>query len=355
MHSSWARKLIGLAVVVGALTASVSLFAQTGGVTGHAKGEDGNPLGGYWIVVERQEVKWTSKVKTNKKGDFTYIGLMVGEYKFTLTDPNGREIFHITKHVGIGDPIEVDFDMAKERALAQKEQQTNPEFQKKLEEQNKEQKQFTGLKGLFDQGQVLYGEKKYAEAAAMFEQALLLAKEKNVPVILARLADTYHKARQFDKALDYYQKGLAANPNDASLHNNLGSLYADMGKVPEAQAEFQKAADLDPAGASRVYYNLGVTMYNKGKMDEAAAALKKATELDANYADAYYLLAQALMGKASMSPDGKVVAVPGTVEALQAYLKLEPTGKWSQAAQETLQLLTGTVQTQYKAQKKKKG
>jgi tetratricopeptide (TPR) repeat protein len=355
MHGSWAQKLIGLAVIIVASAAPLLVFAQTGGVEGHAKGEDGNPLVGYTILIERQEMKWSSHVKTGKKGEFTHIGLMTGDYKFTLMDPNGRTIFYVTKHVGMGEPTEVDFDMARERALAQKEQQSNPEYQKKLEERTKDEKQFTGLKAIFDEGQALYGQQKYAEAAAMFEQALPLAKDKNVPVVLARLADTYHKAREYDKALDYYQKAIAATPNEAGLHNNLGSLYADMGKVPEAQAEFQKAAELDPPGASRVYYNMGVIMYNKGRMDEAAGALKKATELDAHYADAYYLLAQALMGKATMSPDGKVIAVPGTVEALESYLKLEPNGRWSQGAKETLQLIQGTVQIQYKAPKKKKG
>ena len=52
----------------------------------------------------------------------------------------------------MGDPVEVDFDMAKEKAEANKEQMANPETAKKIEEQQKEQKQFTGLKATFDQG-----------------------------------------------------------------------------------------------------------------------------------------------------------------------------------------------------------
>jgi tetratricopeptide (TPR) repeat protein len=364
MNSSWMRKLVGLIIALSALFAALPVFAQTGGLTGSCKGDDGKPLAGYTIVIERQEIKWSSKVKTNKKGEYTYIGLAPGNYKLTLTDPQGRQVFNISHHVGIGDPTPVDFDMAKEKVLAQKEQQANPEYQKKLEEQAKEQKQFTGLKQIFDQGQQLYDQKKYEEAAATFEKALPLAKEKNVPIVLSRLGETYSRAagaatdrdtqtKDREKALDYYQKAIAANPSDASLHNNLGSLYADMGKISEAQAEFQKSAELNPAGAGRVYYNLGVVMYNKGKMDEAATALKKATELDPNFPDAYYLEAQTLLSKATTGADGKVIPAPGTVEALQTYLKLDPNGKWSQAAKDSLNLLTGKVETEYK--KKKKG
>jgi cytochrome c-type biogenesis protein CcmH/NrfG len=95
-------------------------------------------------------------------------------------------------------------------------------------------------------------------------------------------------------------------------------------------------------------------MTNAGKLDEAAAAFKKATEINPKYADAYFLEAQALMGKATMGKDGKVVPAPGTVEALQAYLNLDPNGKYAASAQGMLQSITGSVQTEFKSEKKKK-
>ncbi len=366
MSSSCARKMIGVAVIGAALLACASGFAQTGGLTGKCTGQDGSVLAGYTVQLDRVEIKWTSKVKTNKKGEYTYIGLAPGMYKVTLKDPSGNAIFNITNHVGLGDPTEVNFDMAKEMNVAKKEAEANPEFQQKKAVEEKEQKQFTGLKALFDQGTVLYNQKRYSEAAGMYEQALPLAKDKNFPVILARLADTYSKAATLettpdarkadqDKSLSYYQKALEASPSDASLHNNLGSLYADMGKIPEAQAEFQKAIDLNPTGAAAYYYNMGVILVNKGKMDEAGAALKKCTDLDPTNSNAWYWYGMALMGKAEFKPDGTVVAAPGTVEAFQTYLKLAPTGQWAAASQASLDQLTGKVDTEYKSTKKKKG
>jgi tetratricopeptide (TPR) repeat protein len=201
---------------------------------------------------------------------------------------------------------------------------------------------------------VLLGEKKYVEAAVMFEQALPLAKGTNIPVILAKLGESYHKSRQYDRAVEYYRKASEANPANPDVHNNLGNVYAEMGKSAEALAEFQKAAELNPAGAARYYFNLGAVSYNMGKMDDAANAFKKATEIDAKYADAFFWLGQAFMGKATMTPDGKVVAVPGTVEALENYLKLEPNGKNAATAQALLQTVQGQIQTVYKSEKKKK-
>jgi tetratricopeptide (TPR) repeat protein len=352
-------------VLLVAFAFAVSAFAQTGGVTGKCTGEDGQPLAGYTIQLDRQEMKWNSHVKTNKKGEYTYIGLQTGTYKLTLLNPAGGQVYNITQHVGMGDPTEVNFDMAKEKAAALRQQMANPETAKKIEEQQKEQKQFTGLKATFDQATLLYDQQRFAEAVAMYEQALPMAKDKNLPIVLGRLGASYQKAaskepdrdariKDQQKAIDYCQKAIQLTPNDATLHGTLGSVYADMGKVAEAQAELLKAADLNPAGASGYYYNLGVVMVNQGKMDDAAVSLKKATDLDPTNANAFYWYGMALLGKAGTKPDGTVDVVPGTVEAFQNYLKLQPNGQWAQAAQASIDSLKAAVPTEFKAQKKKK-
>ena len=365
MSSSLTRRLTEVAVLLAAFAFTVSAFAQTGGVTGKCTGEDGQPLVGYTIQLERQEMKWSGHTKTNKKGEYTYIGLQTGMYKVTLLNPAGGPVFHINQHVGLGDPTVVNFDMAKEKAAAYKEQMANPETAKKVEEQQKEQKQFTGLKATFDQGSALFNQGRFAEAAAMYEQALPLAKEKNVPIVLGQLGQAYSKeagqeqnrdARMQDqqKAIDYFQKAIQLDPNNAGFHGGLGSVYADMGKVPEAQAELQKAADINPGGASTYYYNLGVVMVNQNKMDEAAVVLKKASELDPTNANAFYWYGMALLGKAGTKADGSIDVVPGTIEAFQQYLKLQPNGQWAQAAQASIDQLKAAVPTEFKAQKKKK-
>jgi len=360
------RRLLALAAVLVALAMAAPLFAQTGGLTGRCVGDDGKPLAGYTIVFERQEIKQAYRTKTNKKGDYIYIGLPLGMYKITLKDTAGQDVFSIAHPVEYGDPTVVDINVAKERAQAQKEAMANPEYQKKMAEQVKETKQYTNLKEVFDQGQFLYTQAKYSEAAARFEQALTLAKDKNIPVVLSRLADAYTKAgstataldsRKADwaKAQEYFEKAMQADPGNAGLHNNLGSLYAQMGKITEAQQEFQKAADMNPAGAGTYYYNLGVILVNGGKMDDAAAALKKCTDLDPKNAAGFYWYGMALMGKANYNPDGTIVPVPGTIEAFETYLKLDPNGQWAKEAQASLQTLQSKVPTEFKKVKKKKG
>jgi tetratricopeptide (TPR) repeat protein len=351
-----ARKIFGIVFAFAALGMALPVYAQTGGIEGKATQQDGQPCVKCIIVVERLDIKGTYKTKTSKKGEFVYIGLPIGNYKVTLQSPTGQNLFYIEKHVGLGGPTEVDFDlpkeMAKQKEQHQEEIQKNPEMAKAAADEAKQEKQFKGLKQYFDQGNALYNQGQYKEAAAMYEQALPLAKEKNIPVVLARLADSYSRAKEYDQAIATYQKALQTSPDDAALHNNLGSVYATSGKLTEAQAQFEKAAQLDPTNAGRYYFNIGAIMYNSGKMDDALTAFEKVISLDPKNAEAYYLKGQALMGKATMSSDGKVKAPDGTVEAFQQYLTLDPNGPNVAAAKAMIATLQGTVSTQYKKKRK---
>lgn len=359
MSRLWKQKAIGVAFIFAALLVCTSAFAQTGGVTGKVTGQGGVAMAGYLIQIDRVDIKWSSHVKTNKKGEYTYIGLAPGNYRITLLGTDGKPIHYEEKHIGLGDPEETNFDIGQIQQEAQKAAESNPDYQKQVEAQ----KQSASLKQLFDQGRELYNQQHYAEAAAQFEKALPLAKDRNIPVIMSQLADTWGRAagvetdpdkrkQDYASALDYYTKVLALAPNDPSLHNNLGHLYGDMGKADEAMAEFKKAADLDPNHASSYYYNLGAILVNKGDMDNAAVALKKATDLDPNSSMAWYWYGMALLGKATVKPDGTMVPAPGTIEAFQAYLKLDPNGKHADEAKASIESLSGKANLEYKKTKK---
>jgi tetratricopeptide (TPR) repeat protein len=348
LSSSYRR--LGLVAALVFLMAPVASYAQTGGLTGTVTLQDGSRCAGCKIIIERQDVHGEYPTKTDKHGKYIYIGLPLGVYKVTLEDPNGQVIFYYgNKRVDMGDPTVVDFNMPNEV----KRQEETPEYQKQKAAEEKAQKQFAGLKELFTEGNALMAENKYDEAVAKFKEAEPLAKGKNLMAIDERLADAYAEGKKYDDAVATYQKVLQMNPDEAGIHNNLGSVYANMGKIDLAKAEFQKAADLDPKGAARYDFNLGVVLYNTGKMDDAAAAFKKATDLDATYAEAFFYLGQSLLGKATTDAAGKVVPAPGTVEAYQTYLKLQPNGPNADAAKTVLQTLEGAVQTQFV--KKKKG
>ena len=339
-------------VVLAALFAGGSMArAQTGGFKGHVTLQDGKPCQGCLIMIDRQSVKGHYHTKTDKHSNYIYIGLPLDTYRVTLEDPTGKPLFYITKHMEMGDPTTVDFDLPKE---ATEQAKANPQAAAQAAAQQKAIQQMNSLKTAFNQASALEDQKQYAQAAAAFQQAEPLAKEKNLEVVLAREADCYRLAQNYDKAVATYQKLLALNPENGDAHSGLGNTYSAMGKFSDAEAECDKSATANPAGASKCYYNVGVYANNQGKMDDAAAAFKKATQLDPTNAEAYFLEGQSLMGKATMGPDNKIVPAPGTVEALEAYLKLAPNGPNAASAKAMLQSIQGSVQTEFKVPKKKK-
>ena len=348
---------LGLAIVLGIWIGAGTAHAQNGGLTGHVTLPDGTACVKCPIIIERQSVKGHYETKTDKKGNYVYIGLTPDQYKITLEDPTtGKVLYYIGHHVGMGDPTEVNFDLPKEMAQQQKEQKSNPAYQQQQAEQQKETQQFNTLKQVFDQGQALEAQKQWAEAAAMMQKAEPMAAKnaKNLAAVMEHEASDLQNAKMYDQAAQIYEKLIAADPTNATFHSDLGTTYASQGKAQEGEAECAKAGQTSPADGTRCYFNLGAIANNAGKMDDAANAFQKATQLDPKNADAFFLEGQALMGKATMGPDNKIVPAPGTVEALQTYLQLDPNGKYAASAQSMLASIQGGVQTEYKATKKKK-
>lgn len=141
--------------------------------------------------------------------------------------------------------------------------------------------------------------------------------------------DYSNRPIQFEEAFQHYEDAVTAHPSNAGLHNSLGLAYAEHGQYPQARAEFRKAAELDPAGATHAYFNLGAISYFP-LVDEAIEYFRKAIELDPANAEAYQELGTSLMRKANIVKDGRQLPPPETVRALETYLKLRPEGQFAQ-------------------------
>ena len=158
------------------------------------------------------------------------------------------------------------------------------------------------------------------------------------------------------KAIDSFQKAMELKPEEAAYVNNYALALVKAKKIPEAQAALEKAAALDAPNAGKYYYNLGAVMMNTGQTDAAGEAFKKAIALTPNYAPAQYQYGLVLVGKAQIGADGKIQPPPGTREAFEAYLKLEPNGPMAEQAKGILASFDQSIQTEYSnpdAKKKK--
>lgn len=135
----------------------------------------------------------------------------------------------------------------------------------------------------------------------------------------------------------------------AGTYMELGTDQAQVGRMPEAAAACDKVLSVDPAAKNMqagCYKNVAIVLTNKGDLARAIAPLQKATQINSQDALAWKLLGDALTNTiTSKSEGGKMVYVipPGTIEAYERYLQLEPNGRYAgevQAAVEGLTKLT---------------
>lgn len=349
-------------------------MAQTASLEGEVKGEDGKPLKDALIKLERTDIKGNYKVKTNKKGQWFHAGLPLGTYNITL-EVDGK-LMDTVKGVRtrLGDPLPVNFDLSKvaaQRAAMEKAAATGQVTEEMSREMSKEQKEALEkaakeraqalaknkeLNDAFNAGMEGLKVKDFPASITAFEKAAAL--DPKQVVVFANMAEAYvglagtktgeEQSAALNKGMEAYSKALELKPDDAGMHNNFALALAKAKKYPEAQAELDKAAQLDPTNAGRYYYNLGAILTNVGQLEPASIAFKKALEADPNYADAHYQYGLYLFSKATITADGKTVPVAGTAEAFQKYLELKPDGRDAEAAKGMLAAIGSQVSTEYK-------
>ena len=161
-----------------------------------------------------------------------------------------------------------------------------------------------------NQGVALLEQFKYKEAAAAFKRALQLAPDLllarinlgialfNVPdlpaaqrelqaaaalvpsapqppYLLGLAAKTQNRA---EEAIAYFQKVLRSDPNDVGTNVNMGQLYAQQRKYPEAIAALRIAVAAEPYNATALY-NLGTALIRSGQRDEGQKVIAQFQEL----------------------------------------------------------------------------
>jgi tetratricopeptide (TPR) repeat protein len=369
------------------LMASLPAAAQLGlaKVKGTVIGDDGKPLAGAYVEYKGKETGASYKFKTDKNGSYFSIAVQPGTYNIRLLAADGTtELTHINgRHIGLqGDNDEnenlVNFNTQQERAETAKEGgQPAPTAEQRAEAEKvkAENAKVGNLNKMLADSKTAQDAGNYQQAVQILTDATTAAPDKDL--LWARLGDAYllwgkdkntakeDKAEKFTKSIDAYKKALAltGQPGQmttsnkqllASVYNSYADALARSGQSAEAAGTYDKAAEADPTNAGMYYFNEGATFFNTNKFPEAAKAFDKATQADPTKADAYYLKAAAQINQASMDKEGKISAPPGTAEAYQKYLDLQPTGPHAEEAKQMLVALGEKVQTSISNKKPKK-
>jgi tetratricopeptide (TPR) repeat protein len=344
------------------------VFAQAmASVKGTCKDVDGKPLAG--IIVEWSGVETGRKysLKTNAKGEYFSLGIQPGKYNIRLLR-DGQQIYFLNNVPVTLDEQPTDIDLQKEaEKKAQGQGMTAEQAKQQAEAQQKAAKEQNTVKALNEK----LNAAKASSDAGDFDAAIATLNDANQmdptrDVIWFRLADAYRmsatkqtdpaeKSKRYESASTDYKKAIEIKQNDqkdpnlnktlAAYYNNLAESYSKSGKVDDAVKSYQQAATLDPPNAAQYNFNEGAVLTNSGKADEAIVAFDKVIAADPNKADAYYWKGVNLIAKETADKDGKVTAPPGTAEAFQKYLELQPDGKYADGAKGMLASIGATVET----------
>jgi tetratricopeptide (TPR) repeat protein len=363
---------VALALLVGPVASLLSPRAAAQGVytlSGTVYDPNGKPYANAQLVFTSEATGNSFTIKTDSKGYYHTPPLASGTYDIDVKD-KGQLVYKSGVNFAGGQDTTLDIKAAA------------PVSQKQAEEaQAARDKAFQAIKVNFDAGvaAATQAETLHAQLAKGggdpdalksqitqacdtaiqdFQLALqtMMATDSNRSVVLSRIAAAYDLEGKSDQAVIYYQQAIALKP-DPGYYNNLGNALAALGKMDDAMAAYAQSAALDPANAAAAWRNAGASLYNTGKMKEAIDPFQKSLAIDPKNAQTWLLLGQCYMNTMGSKQEGdKIIPIiqPGTVEAFQMVVKLDPGGTWGTQAQQDLDALQAMgvgIDTKYKSGK----
>jgi tetratricopeptide (TPR) repeat protein len=132
-------------------------------------------------------------------------------------------------------------------------------------------------------------------------------------------AHLMYQANLLPKAKDYFDKALAADPDNADAAYSLALLEAELGNSARSRQLLRKTVTIEP-DFGRAWYNLGLAEAAAGDLPASAAALDKAASLLPNSPDPAYALATVQLrmnspAKAAESAKRALAIAPGHPQA----------------------------------------
>jgi tetratricopeptide (TPR) repeat protein len=271
--------------------------AAQGMIQGTVVDAAGMPVDGAKITIEQTEgVTRKFETKSDKKGEFIQIGLQGGPYKVTAEkdklSSNTAEV-----RVSISRPAEANLVLGAGGASAAASKEAavkNAELKKVFEEgvaasragnHDEAITKFAAAAALnatcydcyyniaFSESQ----KKDYDKAEAAYKKAIEI--KPDYAEAYSGLANVYNATRKFDqaatasaKAMELSGSGAAAGGGggNADALFNQGVILWNAGKIPEAKKQFEGAIAANPNHAES-HYQLGMAMVNEGNLAGATA------------------------------------------------------------------------------------
>ncbi|MEM1204353.1 MAG: tetratricopeptide repeat protein [Acidobacteriota bacterium] len=364
-HPALAPRALRLALAALMLLIATASAAQDwkgrGRVTGSVTGADGTPIKGATVKLSYrgEEGNGPTNIKTNKKGEWAYMGLTSGSFTVVVeadgfvpaqgeirineyqplaqkpmdvalnpvgetADAKGDRLMGMVAEgnelLSGGDPVAARAKFEEVMVAIEEEGGANNEAQK------------TQLEGIIA---LTYLEEGQAAEARSRLEALLPTTAENPAAriqMLQNIARSYYLEDNIDASVATLEKALAVDPaNVDSLRRIVDTLLA-AGREADAEPYMERL----PAGEKidpNALLNLGITAYNGGDMDTALEKFEKVVESYPDNALAFYYLGLSQMGKGQTDL---------AKTSLERMLALEPEHPNAAEAKEFLSYLGGS-------------
>jgi len=308
MTKSAVRRLT-IFILISGLAAGLAL-AQAGRGVGRLGGVvldlEGKPIEGAKVqIVFSQNENLKFEASTNKKGEWSFLGLGTGNW-------------HLTAFLSGYDPVT--------QTLYVSQLQVNPKVTVKMKKAERpgggiiqDEASFVFL----EKGNQLFREGNFDEAIVQYQ--LFLEKNPQAYQVQISIADCYREKAEFDKAMEMYNKILELAKADAVLGKEIaakaqagiGNIYVKQNKLNEAQEFFKKSIESSPKDEV-LAYNVGEIYFSNQQLDEALKYFDLAREIKPEWPDPYLKLGYVYLNKAD---NGNAIV------RFEKFLTLEPEGE----------------------------
>ena len=303
-------RLAALLLAAGFLTAR----SQNAGGTAEGKVTlEGTPLPNVQVVLTNSTGK-AYKTKTDKKGEFTFLGLGAGTYQLEVFGEKGEKLFSKKTDIGMqgntsvfnilkidlskdSPPVEADNKFGVPDAPAPK---LTKEQIAKIKADNEK---IAGMNSLITEFQSARQAQDWPKAENALKQLIAAAPDTTRWDFYFFLGEAQSRSNKLPEAVQTYEKGIevakgviagtspadakiatlnptAAKAGTARMLTSQGNVYLKLQKQDEAIAALRKAAELDPSPLNQ--YNLCGVEFSAQKYADAKAPCSKYLELEPN-------------------------------------------------------------------------
>jgi tetratricopeptide (TPR) repeat protein len=329
--------LRGVLTVVVLLALSLAHASAQNLVRGTVYDVTKKPVEGAIVVFDFKERNLKRDVKTDRKGEFLFVGLPSGEYSVTASKEGLSDT--LPARISGQEKTVLEFFLKPAAAAG-----AGPAAPAGLEAAaagggtSKQKQEYAAIQAIATAAMEAYKANRHDEAAPKLAE--VIAKMPDCADCYMYMGASLFELKRFDEAEAAFKKSVELQPT-VEGYTALARFYNAQKQPEKAVEASQKATELStgaaaaPAAAggdakgaasaapaatgpsSEAVYNEGVILWNSGKFADARPKFEMAVKADPQNADAHYMLGLASLNGGLMAP---------ARAAFEEYLKIAPNG-----------------------------